>query len=384
MEKKIYSWIVILSPILGLYYSFIPFVTISNLMIMIFLIYALGVKGKILCDKSAIYLLVYIVLNLMYGVCVNDSSTYFDLVGSTLRYLLYIFCIAFCTNKYFDYLYGRVALIRIGEITSIYLGIQFLLAEFFGVFLPGGLPFFETTRMDMRTHIQYAAQYGYRPRSLFGEPAHFCQYVLLALTILLFDDGLHIKKKKRIIIIYILSILISRSLLGIFVLAFILCIYALKSLFSKEKRVVANLIIIIPVALGIITFVAMNTSVGISVVQRLTGGSFWTDNRMSGIFVFADIMKDNKLSWFLGNGLINFDVYLNSYFWWLYSFGIIGLIVLGIFFVKAYKRAGALGKYIFMVLLFLGLGSELFLGIYMLLYLSFGMAATKTNCGKLK
>lgn len=358
----------VLFPILGLYYSVIPKVTITEFLLMVYLVFVIIFDHKFGVEKNTILIIFLVILNYVIVLLANTVEDSADLAGSTFRYLLYIISLALLTKNKFDYLYAKKMIINLSLVSSIYLIFQFFIAKIFNIYLPGGLPFFETTREDMRTYVQYAAAYGYRPRSLFAEPAHFCQFVLVALVILIFDDDKKIANKNMIIGIISLAVILSRSLLGVLVLAFVICMYLFEKAKEKNKRSITNLILITPIALIVLCFVAFNTSVGMSILHRL-GGSIFEDSRLIGASTFNSLM--NKATWIYGNGLSYRQVYLNSYYSWVYSFGIIGIIVLLIYFWKIFKSGNKVSRYLLVTLLVLGSGSELFIGSYILLYMTF-------------
>lgn len=359
----------VLFPILGLYYSVVPKVTITEFLLMMYLVFAIIFDHKFVVEKNTILIIFLVILNygiVMFANTVEDST---DLAGSTFRYLLYIISLVLLTKDKFDYLYAKKMIINVSLASSVYLIFQFFIAKIFDIYLPGGLPFFETTREDMRTYVQYAATYGYRPRSLFAEPAHFCQFVLVALVILIFDNDKKNRNKNMAIGIISLAIILSRSLLGVFVLAFVICMYLFDKAKERNKRSITNIILITPIALIVLCFVAFNTSVGMSILHRLGEKSIFEDSRLIGMSTFNSLM--NKATWIYGNGLSYRQVYLNSYYSWVYSFGIIGFIVLLVYFWKIFKKGNKLSRYLLLTLLVLGSGSELFIGSYILLYMNF-------------
>lgn len=314
-----------------------------------------------------------------------DNGRMIDLIGTTLRLLLIYFVLSI-SEKYFIFEFGKKILILTAAVATFYLFIQYGLS-FFGIYTGGGIPILNqyTFRDDVTGYINDVTKYGliYRPRSFFEEPAHFCQYTIVAVTLLLFDQKGKAKLSRRIVTLCLLGagILFSMSLLGWVALTVICFLYGI-FLIKKKKYAV-----VFASCLGVLLIVFLilcNTEVIQNViVSKFLDQSISSDSRFQGLNVFSTLEEQGVFYLLFGNGMLATDMYYNGISRIFISFGIFGFIVaFGIFLFGLRKhKSNQLAKALILLLTILNFGSEIIFGKFILVFLAFIHEKSEVNDG---
>ena len=383
----LYTILVILYPLLSMYRFFGTRLSIADACA-IFVIFLMLLKD---CETFtfsrlfffvAIYMFLHTCLVLLFYSSAEDYDTT-DLLGTTLRLLLVYFVLSMA-KRHFVFDFGKKFLIVISVIATIYMFIQ-LAFSFGGIYIGGGIPFLTkyAFREDVAGYVESVAKYGlnYRPRSFFEEPAHFCQYIVVAVVLLLFDKD-KISHGEIITIVFLsLGVIFSMSLLGWTALFLVFLMWLF--LVAKKKKYLKN-VLIITLLVPIICTALWNTSLVQSVVvNKFLNQSVMSDARFSGTTTLGKIFSVGGVGLLLGKGLVATETYYNGVSRLIVSFGMLGLFVaffLFVFFMNKHKN-NTIAKVLLLLLFMLSFGSEIIFGKFILIYLVFLQikAAKKTS-----
>lgn len=223
-----------------------------------------------------------------------------------------------------------------------------------------------------------------RSPSIFLEPSYFAQYILVYMSLLLFsDDREKTRLDKYLLLLGVLILVFLRSGCGIVGLA----VLVISKIISTRKqygasRFIALLVILIPVLLYIIN-IYMSSDIGSSMMERQE--EFSSDDssaytrivrgfKIYGVLPFFNqlfgISMDDMFAISAANGiqLEHNELATNGFQTVLVQNGLIGFIILFLFYVALYKRSfELLKKVLLLLLLCLSLMESIYLSPLMLL-----------------
>lgn len=371
--KFFFTFLMIYAPLLFMYSSGIKGLTLLDISLLIFNIFFIlnGVIKKKIKLKPIVYLSPLIIY-LSFWVLISLNSQ--DTLMRALRYLFYISQIYLYFNTYFEYSLGIKLYRNMSIFASLYLYIQVIIRKFYNFYLPGVIPGIPLMEEELRA---YSAQ---RPMSFFEEPSHFAIYILGYITILLFEKKKMTLKNFWIVSILSVSIFLSSSFLGIIVLFILILIKIIQSIIENivKRKVNIKYIVIFLICILIGTLSLKNTKAfeylsNVEVLLKQASGRF------EGYYHYANL-KSDIIQKIFGRGMIGMPdgLYYPSYILIIYYFGYIGLalflfVILFNFRIKKFDKFSAL----IICLLGLGIGSELILGRFILLYYSIIAARNK-------
>lgn len=373
--NDIYTILVVLYPLLSMYRFGNTIYSISEFCagVVLVLIILQGTKNFKL-NKLFLCIAIFFFINICIVALINNKDLNFDkidLIGSSLRLLLVYFLLSLA-NRRFVFELGKKVVIYVAIISTIYLLIQYI-ASLKGIYIGGGIPFFSqyAFRGDVSGYVNDVIKYGvtYRARSFFEEPAHFCQYVIVAILLLLFDEN---KNKKVIKLILLdMGIVFSMSLLGWLMLIFV---YAMWGIFYIKNKIVSKKVISCVLFLPIICLGLWNTDAVQNVIEKkFLNQVVSADTRFEGMSILSELSKEGFVYFIFGNGLVDSETYYAGITRLLYSFGVIGLVfalLIFIYYLNKYRK-DKLSKTILLSLAVLSFGSEIIFGKYILVYLAF-------------
>ncbi len=182
----------------------------------------------------------------------------------------------------------------------------------------------------------------YRPSAFFLEPAHYSQYCIIGLGSCLFSEV--VDKRKALLIS--LGLIATTSGMG-FVLTFFLwgCWYL-----SHNRLSVKNLVVISVLLLS--AFLILNSiSFTHNIISRFTvdsssgdynsiDGRLWWWRQVFGDFTFSGFF------WGFGMDSIPEGVYFTGYMQQLYCYGVFGVFLFFLFWLRLFIKTNRLGKVI--------------------------------------
>lgn len=364
--KNIATYTIILFPILGIYATFIPSVSMGELLMIVVGIPFLLKKGKVFVFTPYwIYLLVVfflIVLSLFRGEGIIPIALH-----RIASYFLFFVIIVSSTN-----MINTEKAIRFLKKTSLYCSLFFFFQHFLytllGIKIAGLIPLLPLSNLTDNTAFQEHLLGSNRFSSFFDEPSHFVQYIGLGLLFYLLNKE-KIYKKKDLLHIFIITfaMLFSKSGNAVLMLAVIYGVFV----FLKVK---GDLKLIVPLGVGVFLslYVLYKTDLYASLIER-TSEVFGNSPLVSGYVrvtrgyeIFGDFDSNNKLFGISGinmkhyyllypyknNGIVPAELieYMNAIHFHLVYFGAIGLLVFLFFYYRIYRNGDMKVKMIMLLL----------------------------------
>ena len=327
----------------------------------------------------------------------------FDLssnVTTIMRLWIYILTIAFTLDSYFDKAFGFQIALKIAVVNSCLTTVQLILFTVWGIRTSFLIPFLDAEAGYSNERV-YQERF-FRPTGLFYEPAQSVYFFLPLLLILLFssfrDKNAATAPRNNIVYAIILTVglMCTESGAGAVIL---LAVWALYALYALKKS--GNKKMILPVTAGMaavpflfrLEFFAAAFSRGTNITQG-SGGT----RILRSFLTWAQFPPAYKI---FGIGYANYRIYVHySGFFTEYDYvqdvgytnaagqilsgmGIIGALLLLVFFYRTYKCSKKdLPSAILILYLFVSLFySGIFMGVFFLIYMAFIFAGTKRGDG---
>lgn len=383
--SRIYTFLIVAYPILGLYKSIIIDITFADFLLLLlfpFLLFSLYFyKRKTLfhdiISVNLLILFIYVLLHVLVQMFFYFNN---NLILSTLRYMFYLFNISFLIKTFFDIKFATKILKVTTVISSIFLIIQYILYKFLNIYIYGSLIQFQINGSQIREYIGLYNKGNYiRMSSFFSEPSHFAIYSVLFLLINLNQKKLYFKDY-IISFIVSLAILLSESSTGIILLFFIWIMFFLNKIFRSKS----NKLLIF--GLSSIPFIAFINSNSFNIFLNRTFSDNGLGNaamrRFESFSLYYNIFGRNTWEILFGKGMINLNKYLPGIVRITYFYGIIGSLIFLLVFTNLYIKKNKLKRKIIFVFLILNIGTEIIFGNFLLLYLAF-VVTNKKFCNNI-
>lgn len=263
----------------------------------------------------------------------------------------------------------------ISFLLSLYCLMQYVTINFLGIYLPSYIPFLNY-REDLKSESDYINYpWFYRPHSIFQEPAHFCEFMLVYLAFLMFDRKSSVKNYALMIFVSA-TILLSGSSIGAVGLVFLWGTFLFSVLKLRiHKRSVVSFLVVVPFSLFFTTrFIFYSNSFHI-LLQRVFSSNSASESRFGNIVEVFSI-KWNFINYIFGFGF-RYDYFadeigwLPSYFMILLYFGIAGVILFIFTFAGIYIniKNNKLAKILFILFVILNVATEMLFDMHLVMYL---------------
>ena len=377
-RKKLYSVTMPLLPILILYgFEVLPFLTFSDYILIFFiLVNIIENNFKLVYKKSFLFLILYLAIEpLLLLVISPQNLDFMDAAGTAWKLALYIFGVSLLVRDLQKDIFVKAVRI-IGVGSTIYGFLQFFLGTYTSISLSPYIPFLPILRTGLDTQQENWISYNWivRPRAWFSEPATFAIFLLLALLIELFVVDKK-ERKNELCLLFTFGIIVSRSSTGVFALFIMIIVWMILNpdafLYKIPKKTIVAFLILLPVGIlflykgGYIESFIEHTFVN---GQGLSAQSHFTD--------IAKAFNGNSNIWIIlfGNGMQDVVAgYLPGWFRAYYCLGVIGVFLFLGGFYKIFRTSSKCGRIIVLTFAILNLGTEIMLGVFMLLYMSVAM-----------
>lgn len=373
--KKWYSITLPLFPMLTLYgFKILPFVTFADYLLLFFMIAEISTKGfRLVFNRIFVPLIAYLILQPVVLLCFSSINLdTIDALGTSWRLTIYIFGVSLLQKNLQKEEFVKSIRI-IGVSSTVYGFFQFFLGTYAHISLSPYLPLFPVLRTGLKEQQDGWIAYNWtvRPRAWFSEPSTFAIFLLLALLIELFVVQRD-NRKNVLCLIYAFGIIISHSSTGtigliILVLAWML-ICPQDFLYRIPKKIVIGILLLIPLC----SFLLYKSGY----IDTFIGRTFADGRGLSAQSHFAFIEgafseDTNLLQFFFGKSLQEVATgYLPGWFAAYYCLGAVGvLLYIGVFYT-VFKRSFLRSRIIVLTFVGLNFGTEIMLGIFMLLYMS--------------
>lgn len=380
--KKLYSSLLVISPILFIYGVGIATVSLADLLLVILFPFlalrSTSQMQRLITHKQKVAVLgVYFLPFLLYCfvsvfIGMNDSSSFLR----TVRYCFYLINVMFFVNSNnFDYKYGLCIYKFVAITATIYLLIQLYLLIFRDVYLPGIILSAKLLNQNLyEKGLLLSLNMGKRCTSFFGEPAHYATYVLGYLSISLFRSSKN--KAKNIILNVFLSIgiLLSTSLTGIILMVIMWITWCIVSVRRKLRTV------FLLITSFVVLFYLLRNTYAVSYFIREMNSGAQATGRFSG---YSYLLKQKSiLNIIFGRGMVSIPdrQYFAGYASIYYYFGLVGLILFCSALVMVYTRTSSRSsKGLLLCLALLSTGTEVIMGIYILVFVPFILTGSHDN-----
>lgn len=369
--NEIYTFFLVVSPILFTYGTGVGSITLSDMFLMIFnviLLFKGLIRGKISVFTNLLPFLFYITILTL------TKEFNQDVWMRTFRYVFYLVNIIFYVKAHFNFHFGVRVYRLISLISTGFLFLQIFFYRLLGVYIPGVIVSANLTAPDLYVYNKtFQLAQVKRFMSFFEEPSHFAIYILGYITILLFSkmkNGDFLKKDIIEFCFLSAGLALSTSILGVMVLGAMLSLWMATNLFKNKKnfsRLLLFIFVLIIAVFLISQTAAFEYFTNPSVINRQAEG------RVGGYTLLNDQAKTINLDVF-GRGMkkISYGIYLASYPLLIYYFGYFGLCLFIIAFIPYFKRRKMNVSTALLICLFtISIGSEILLGRFILIFLPF-------------
>lgn len=296
-------------------------------------------------------------------------SSYFRLI---VRYFILIVMIMpnIKLNNTIEKIFSKLSFLL-----TLYCAVQYIVIVFWKIYLPSYLPFLEY-REDLKTEADFVnySQF-YRPHSIFQEPAHFCEFILVYLALLLFTRESNIKCNVLRIFVSVIILLTGSTtgLVGVMLLWGMYLYDNLKKTIHKKK--ILTFLLGLPFVVLIISKTIFKSSSFLILLKRVFMSNSALQSR------FGKIIEMKNLEWGASNYLFGFgykDSYLLDKIGWLPSypmillfFGVTGFVLFFVACLVMYLKMSKnrLSNCLMILLFVLNLATEMFFDTYVVMYL---------------
>lgn len=356
--SKIYTILAVIFPILQLYGIGISTVSIADLLLLLLYPFLI-VKNNWRCVNQGF---------LFYALFVFSIGLFFhpiDGIFKMLRYFCYVLALALFSNTFFDFKYGSRIFSILALFATVFMLFQYLCFHYLGFYVPGYLPGLPIMRSEL---IEYTSLIGtdggdVRVRSIFGEPAHYAQYIVGYIALMV-----GAKNKNTLLLFFLfLGILVSGSSTGIIAGAFLFVI-----LFSQtgKIRLKAYVWYMLFLAMGLGLYLMTHSSFYNSAIDKLQSERSIAA-RLSGFEILLSEFNYTNVELLFGHGIGSTNIYLPGYLMLFYYLGLISLLIYIFVNVKIYFSINRKRKILLLLFAILNIGTEVVMGPFIILYFSF-------------
>lgn len=389
--KKIYALIVVLVPVLYQYSvagGYLDFDVIA--MVFVFAVGVLGRKKSHVEYNLELWLiLLYTIIITLFNILVGRKySDTVSIIMRTGRYCVYLFIVLLQNIDYFDYRIAMNIYKKVAYLASIYIVIQAIAYYGAGITLPN------TFGGTINSEYSITGQQVGRLRAFYSEPAAMA-YSMLPFVVCSLFGGQWQEKDRRTLdaVIVTGAIILSTSGQGIVCALTVWVIWFVRQLISKRISTKRGLEILTLIVIAIIVSRSSIMEFAISRVANLdkTGA---VSARASGYRTFSLL---SPMQWIFGAGYGNYvteNIYglnvpyrfvnYSSLAEYIFTTGILGTLMLSMFFVKRYRRGKVYVKVLFVVIAILSLSGSPLSGSFIPIYLSFAFCRYGEDKGELE
>lgn len=372
--KSLFSFVIVLIPVLSNYSSIIGFLNIADIFIIIMITYTIltsfSKKRLKISSKVLLFVLVYVVVSTcISGLFVLEFNA-INVIGRILKSLLYLGVIIIVAPKYFELRFVTQHLNYLSLIAYLAIGIQYFFFYTFHKYIEFKLPFFDYSNIDLEYiphHIIRLIEF--RPSSIFIEPAHYVYFGIIYVVITMFSTR-HINNRNLKLVTATIFLLLSTSSTALILTIFIWVVYGFKLIYKWRFNFnIVKFLILITILISIGAPFFMNTPQLNQSFNRIT--NFDGPAIQGRLFAGMALVESNTdiLKW-IGRGFGNFEnyTYMSGINYISYTLGILGLLVLFIACYIIFRRSEPTGKILVIVFILLNFSSPILLTANMALY----------------
>lgn len=395
------SIIIALAPILSIYKIGSFPLTIADFcfVILIFISLLFSKVKKTKHFGFIIYFMVFFVISLI-SIVMRGQNDIIDFIQKWLRIVtMYYIIEIFPDNEINIQIFQKTSLVA-GTCVTILLIIQVIAKDLFSIpifpylelkILPLNYGTTTSTHLKMSQLIAFTSN-NWRPSSIFLEPSHYAQFILLPFTISLFSKNKIISHKQQIFlcVFFTIGIMISGSANGILISAFIWVIWYLNKTNKKmnlQKIGIGLLFIIISILLLTSTDFFSKAWGRVETLNVNGGASTGNLRLLQGLAVYENLSFPEKI-FGIGFGNINAylienkittsyltelgNEYMNGFSTVLVSGGIIGFLLFLMIWCQMFiNNKDMVSRVSFLIISILWCTSSMFYSVTTVMYLAF-------------
>ncbi|MDJ8956148.1 hypothetical protein PTN56_10235 [Clostridium perfringens] len=394
--KKYYSFVVATIIITSQYASFIPGVSIGELLlimgIVLWLIYFFINHKKIdyiisNCNRNIFIFIYFLVIITLISLFTQYNYNVVDIVTRSIRYSFYIFASFIVSRFLIDFKYFIKVYRFFVILATLYIFFQIIIFYSTGRYISGIVPFLRVTNSFYSYNESVKMfTFFFRPGSLFMEPGYYAIFVLpyLAYCLFFYDKTSY---KNIILALYIFSgLFLSTSGQGIIIGSLLFVIFILKNLLNLRNKTINIKIFLIGIILICISIYLIDSN---EMLQKSISRLFIGDQASSNSRIFNGFIMYSKLdflhkiigvgygnvgNFLVSNGLSDLSIemsdYMNSIATISISLGLIGIIIFFILIINLFRKANYFGKICVLILLLLSFIGDNATSITLVLYVS--------------
>ena len=376
--SNIYSVLLAWSPILGIYRSFVPGVSIAEFLLIVcaMLYFLLSKKMHYISSFSEMGFLCFTIYSIVVTVISALIGSWFELywLQRVIRFSFYSFCILYISKGLFE---EDIFLKNINRMSwLLFFGIiaQYLLYYTTGQYIRLYDHFLPLVTDELReVNYEYIFSYSvFRPSSFLTEPSHIAKIAVIGFAYNIYLSS-KLKEWKYYILTFVigLTVLLSKSLWGYYLIAIIILLWVIDNVNTKHSR---RWYVLLPIALTIGTFFVLRSSFWSETFSRLDIYDLQGSAAFTGRFTgYEEFFKLPLIRMVFGSG---FGAVLkssinNSVLFILVGEGIIGIILITAVIISLFRRINLLWKRTLCIAFcFLLFGSNIFFSLYLCMILS--------------
>lgn len=361
LHNKIFMVFLVIAPILSIYSTPIEGVSVADFLLILSLIVLfprlIRIKRIKFESNYLVFFILYAIISIMIMIIFNNNIMIDRVILRFLKSFLYIVIIVYFMQDFVENRYLIKLLYKTSIFLSIFLIVQVLVYYFTNIQISGKIPF-----MSYISSLEEYSGTGYitivngiklfRATSLFAEPSHFSQYMLMTLSISLFKNK---KVEWKVAILTSIAILMTTSGQGIALVTFVWILWATKELRIKKMDSIKVLRIIITLIIfPIVLYIIFN----LPFIQTSINRIFLSNYNAVNIRVEAgyDLFFTNNLVqklFGIGFGNIASNTYMNSAAYTLLTTGIFGSILIALYYIKGFITSSPESRVMLIVMLIL-------------------------------
>ena len=349
--KKKHDFVSLLLPWIQILhiYAFISGITLGYLVIVaidVLLIFRPG--SRIVLDlngKWCIAFFVFSILSLPFCLYFADSIAEVSIANRIVKLAILYLLFLLCSSRGINWKDYVLSLRIISIISCAVIVVQFVMYLSFGYYFSINVPFLKYANESTDTYLKNHTTES-RFHSIFTEPAHFVFFIVQYLIVLLFNSDTFTLKRLGAAIIVTICVLLSVSTTGIVLLAVIWVCFFVTVAFKRKQKRETIMFLFLALVIVLLVFVFFNNSILFQSFSRM-GGGFSTSNTVwKRIYANVDVVRQTEgfTRWF-GRGLGNVEsTFMNSFVYLLINNGIIGAVLVFVWFVRCFFASSRMGR----------------------------------------
>ena len=323
--KKKHDFVSLLLPWIQILhiYAFISGITLGYLVIValeVLLIFRPG--SRIVLDlngKWCIAFFVFSILSLPFCLYFADSIAEVSIANRIVKLAILYLLFLLCSSRGINWKDYVLSLRIISIISCAVIVVQFVMYLSFGYYFSINVPF-----------LKYANVF----------------FIVQYLIVLLFNSDTFTLKRLGAAIIVTICVLLSVSTTGIVLLAVIWVCFFVTVAFKRKQKRETIMFLFLAFVIVLLVFVFFNNSILFQSFSRM-GGGFSTSNTVwKRIYANVDVVRQTEgfTRWF-GRGLGNVEsTFMNSFVYLLINNGIIGAVLVFVWFVRCFFASSRMGR----------------------------------------